>query len=373
MSPTTYEAAGVRPQGEALSSVVRHLTPTLGLPEGAEVLTPFGGYASVLRLSDDLAIALTTDGVGSKTIVSSALDRYDSIGYDCVAMNVNDVLCVGARPVALVDYIAVNRLDDVRTDDILRGLGAAAKEAGVAVPGGETAQLPEIIGSGGGPGVGEDATFDLVGACVGVLHPEEVVSGAAVEPGDALVGIASSGIHSNGLTLARKVLLGGDPGRLGERAAGLEGTLGEELLKPTRIYVRAVTALWDAGIPTPGLAHITGDGLSNLCRLRAPAGFTVEELPEPPAIFRLIQEAGGLDDAEMFSVFNMGVGFVAVVPADRAAEALSALGDAGYDAMLLGSAAGDAGTLRIHPAGLVAAPGPGGPELRPAPISAAHG
>ena len=144
-----YEQAGVRGQEEALSSVVRHLGPTLGFPGDVETLTTFGQYASVLKVSDDLAIAISTDGVGSKTIIASTLDRYDTIGYDCVAMNVNDVICVGARPFAMVDYLGVHTLDARRAEEILRGLGGAAKEAEIAIPGGELAQLPEVIGSDG--------------------------------------------------------------------------------------------------------------------------------------------------------------------------------------------------------------------------------
>ncbi|HEU4480801.1 MAG TPA: AIR synthase related protein, partial [Actinomycetota bacterium] len=202
---TDYEQAGVRGQSDALSSVVRHLAPTLGTPDGIRTLTTFGQYASVLKITDDVAIAISTDGVGSKTIVASKLDRYDTIGFDCVAMNVNDVICVGARPFAMVDYLGVNTLDPRRSDEILRGLGAAAKEAGVAIPGGELAQLPEVIGSDG-RAPGDETAFDLVGTCIGTVHPDKIVLGKDVKPGDAIVGIASSGVHSNGLTLARNVL-----------------------------------------------------------------------------------------------------------------------------------------------------------------------
>jgi phosphoribosylformylglycinamidine cyclo-ligase len=179
---------------------MRHLGPTLSFPEDAEVLTRFGGYASVLKLTDDLAIAISTDGVGSKTIIATLLDRYDTIGFDCVAMNANDIICVGARPIAMVDYLGVHSLDPRRADEILAGLGDAAKEAGIAIPGGELAQLPEVIGPG-------EKDFDLVGTCIGTVHPDRVVTGTKVEPGDVLIGIASTGIHSNGLTLARRVLL----------------------------------------------------------------------------------------------------------------------------------------------------------------------
>jgi phosphoribosylformylglycinamidine cyclo-ligase len=354
-----YEDAGVVGQGEALSSVMRHLSPTFTFPEDAEVITTFGHYASVLKITDDLAIAICTDGVGSKTMIASALGRYDTIGFDLVAMNVNDMICVGARPLAMVDYVAVHTLESRRTDELLRGLGAAAKEAGVAVPGGEIAQLPGVVGSHE-----DESAFDLVGACVGTVHPDRVILGRDVHPGDALIGIASSGIHSNGLTLARNVLL--ESGRYGlDEAIGAIGRpLGEELLQPTEIYVRAVTDLWSADIETRGLVHITGDGFANLCRLEAKVGYDIDALPEAPAIFRLIQEAGDVPDEEMFRVFNMGVGFVAVVPADQADAALDRIAASGYSATRIGVVTDEVGVVRIRPAGLIGGMVDGDSEFR---------
>ncbi len=345
-----YEDAGVRDQAQALSAVARHLGPTLSLPD-AKLLTGFGNYAAVMRLTDELAIALCTDGVGSKTIVASTMRRYDTIGYDCMAMNVNDLLCVGARPFALVDYLGVNTLDEARTEQILAGLGAAAKEAGVAIPGGEIAQLPEVVGSDG-KGPGDEAAFDLVGTAVGTVHPEALVLGRDVVAGDVLIGLASSGIHSNGLTLARRVL----------EVAGysyenyvdeLGRTLGEELLEPTEIYVRAVTALWDADIPTPGLAHITGDGFLNLCRLEADVGYEIDDPQEPHAIFSLIQDAGNISDAEMHRVFNMGTGMVAVVHPSDTEKSIDVLGRAGTKAQRIGTVSAESGVVRLAEPALV--------------------
>jgi phosphoribosylformylglycinamidine cyclo-ligase len=360
-----YEQAGVRGQDDVLSSVSRHLGPTFSLPEDAEILTSFGHYASVIKLTDDLALALTTDGVGSKTLVASALGRYDTIGFDCVAMNVNDVLCVGAQPVAMVDYLGVHTLDAARSDEILRGLGAAAKEAGVAVPGGELAQLPDMIGSDG-RGAGDPTAFDLVGACVGTVHPDRLVLGRDIRPGNALIGIRSSGIHSNGLTLARKALIeSGDYG-LGDHVSALGRTIGEQLLEPTEIYVRAVAALRAGSIEVRGMAHITGDGFLNLCRLDAPVGYSIETMPDPPPIFRLIQQAGRVPDAEMYRVFNMGIGFVVVVAEDVAARAVEHISRAGYRAMKLGSVTDAAGRVEIGPAGLVGEKVDERAEFRPA-------
>ncbi|MBA3628723.1 MAG: phosphoribosylformylglycinamidine cyclo-ligase [Actinobacteria bacterium] len=339
-----YEEAGVRGQGAAASSVLRHLGPTLGFPDGAEVITGFGHYASVLKVADEVALAISTDGVGSKTLIASALDRYDTIGFDCVAMNVNDVLCVGASPIAMVDYLGVNTLEPRRAEAVLRGLAAAASEAGIAIPGGEIAQLPEVIGPG-------EAAFDLVGTCVGVVHPDRLVLGADVQPGDAIIGIASSGIHSNGLTLARRVLLSDEGDGLGAHVDALGRSVGEELLEPTVIYAGAVRSL--QGLPVRGFAHITSDGLANLCRLEAPVGYNIETLPSPPPIFSLIQEAGAVEDAEMFRVFNMGVGFVVIVEPREVADALGRLGHAGYKAARMGAVSDAAGRVVIEPVGLV--------------------
>ena len=352
MDDEAYERVGVRGQGEALSAIVRHLGPTLSLPN-AELLTPFGGYASALKLSDELAIAISTDGVGTKTIVAAALDRYDTIGFDCVAMNANDVICIGATPIAMVDYLAVHTLDEARVEQILKGLGAAAAEAGIAVPGGEIAQLPEIIGSDGRVH-GDPTAFDFAGTCIGVVHPDRVILGHDVQEGDALIGLESSGIHSNGLTLARRVLLEEAGYEYHDNLGRLGRTIGDEMLEPTRIYVAAVKALWGAGIETHGLVHITGDGFANLCRLKADVSYVIEQLPETPNIFGLIQDAGNITDAEMYRVFNMGVGLIVVVPETAVDAALACAAKARCGAMRIGTVI-ERGprAVTIEPAGLV--------------------
>lgn len=352
MSATSYTEAGVRGQGDALGSIERHLGPTLSLPSNAQVLTRFGQYASVLKINHDIAIAISTDGVGSKTIVASTLGRYDTIGYDCVAMNVNDIICVGATPVAMVDYLGVHTLDPAITEEILRGLGGAAKEAGIAIPGGELAQLPEVIGSDG-KGEGDPTAFDLVGTCIGTCHPDKLVLGQDIEVGDAIIGIASSGIHSNGLTLARKSLLVEGRRQLADEVDELGRSVGEELLQPTEIYVRAVAGLWDEGIETRGLVHITSDGFTNLCRLDAQVGYDIDDLPEPQPIFKLIQRTGGIDDGEMYRVFNMGVGFVVITRSDQLGAALERLGQSGYRAQRIGTVDDTSGHVNLRQVGLV--------------------
>ncbi|HZJ52427.1 MAG TPA: phosphoribosylformylglycinamidine cyclo-ligase [Actinomycetota bacterium] len=347
-----YDYVGVKGQEQALGAVLRHLGPTLVNAAPYEVLTRFGHYASVLRLSESLGLAVCTDGVGSKTMIAAALDRYDTIGFDCMAMNVNDLLCVGARPVALVDYLGVNTLDDTRTAAILEGLGAAAHEAGVAVVGGELAQLPGIIGSNGSD-AGDERAFDLVGTAFGVVDPSRVVLGQDVAPGDVLIGLHSSGIHSNGLSLAHRVLLDSGAYELDERPSPLERSLGDELLEATRLYVAPIRALWDDGIHPVGLVHITGDGFLNLCRLEAAIGFVIDSLPDEPPVFSLIQESGDISDAEMFRVFNMGVGFVMVLGASEVERALEVLSTAACPASVIGSVTERSGKIEIVERGLI--------------------
>lgn len=348
--PTTYRDAGVVGQQGALAAVARHLGPTLDYPAGATVLTGFGHYAAVVQLSTDMALAITTDGVGTKTIVASMMDRYDTIGFDCVAMNANDVVCVGARPVAMVDYLGVHALDERRIEAMVAGLGAAAAQAGIAIPGGELAQLPEIIGAPAGGG--DERAFDLVGTCVGIVRPDQVILGDAVAPGDALVGITSSGIHSNGLTLARRALLDDGGLDLDHLVPELGRSLGEELLEPTAIYVRSVLDLWAHGIETHGLAHISGDGLANLLRLNAGVGYSIDALPAAPAIFELVRRTGDVALEEMFRVFNMGVGFVVAVAQADAGAAVEIIARSGHRAQPIGSVTEERGRVRIEPAGV---------------------
>jgi phosphoribosylformylglycinamidine cyclo-ligase len=237
-----------------------------------------GHYAAVLRLDDETGLALSTDGVGSKVIVAEQLGRFDTVGIDCVAMNVNDLICVGAEPIALLDYIAVEDADPEMLRQIAEGLKTGAEQAGVEIPGGELAQLPEVIRGHPSP-----SGFALVGACFGLVKLDAIVTGARIEPGDAIVGVPSSGLHSNGYTLARRALP-----RLAEPFAG--ATVGDALLEPTRIYVREVMELLRSEVDVRGLAHITGDGFLNLTRLEAPVGYRIgDPLPAQP-IFDLIAE-----------------------------------------------------------------------------------
>src|SRR5579884_2170844 len=285
-APATYAGAGVdtTAAGHALAGLLRWVAET-GSNRPGSIRLPNGYFAAVLAISPNLGLAISTDGVGTKLLVAEQLQKYDTVGIDCVAMNVNDVLCVGAEPVALVDYLAVEGADAQLLEAVGRGLHEGARQARVTIPGGELAIVPELIrGQGHGP------AFDLVGTAVGTVALDRLLDGSTIADGDVVVGLASSGIHSNGLTLARRVLVGDDPRRLAEYVPELGRTLGEELLEPTRIYVQPVLAMLRADLPLRALAHITGDGLLNLTRVAAPVSFVLDHLPEDiPAIFRLIQ------------------------------------------------------------------------------------
>ena len=346
MADGAYARSGVDTSraGGALAGLVEVLG-SIDTGKPSRAVLGSGHYANVLRLTDTLGIAISTDGVGSKVIVAESCQRYDTVGIDCVAMNVNDLVCVGAEPVALLDYLAVERADPEVCEAIARGLRAGAEQAGVEIPGGELAQLPELIRGHPSP-----RGFDLTAAAFGTVALDAIVSGAACTPGDALIGLPSSGVHSNGLTLARRALLEDGGLTLDDRPDELGGaSVADVLLEPTVIYVRAVLELLGSDVPVHGLAHITGDGLENLLRLNPEVGFTVDApLPVPP-VFGLIAERGGVAPAEMWQVFNMGCGFCAVVPADRAADAVALLGARHPGTAVIGAVTPDAGRIS-HPA-----------------------
>jgi phosphoribosylformylglycinamidine cyclo-ligase len=309
VSEDAYARAGVG-QGDADMAVAALVSALASSrpPESRQVLAS-GHYANVVRLDGRTGIALSTDGVGTKLVVAQQLGRWDRVGIDCVAMNVNDVVCVGAEPLAMVDYLAVKRADAEIAEAIGVGLARGAELAGIEIVGGELAQLGELING-----------LDLAGACFGVVALDSLVTGAAIEPGDAVIGLPSSGLHSNGYTLARSALQGipMDDERLGR-------PLGEVLLEPTEIYVKPILELLRSEVDVRGLAHITSGGLDNLLRLEAEVGYEIDDpLPIPP-IFTLIQELADVPDEEMHEVFNMGCGFCVVVAAGHEEAALDSL------------------------------------------------
>jgi phosphoribosylformylglycinamidine cyclo-ligase len=301
MVENLYAGSGVdfRKESDVVDAIKRIIKHTFVNREGklfGEVKCDLGAYANLVGFGD-YSLALTTDGVGSKVIIAQALGRYETVGIDCVAMNVNDLLCVGAEPIAMVDYIAMQNMDRNIAQEISWGLVKGAKQAGIAIIGGETASMPDTI-----KGVG-DKGFDLAGTALGVVKSDKIVTGKKIEIGDVVLGFASSGVHSNGLTLARNVL---------------PQNMWANLLTPTRIYVNEVLSILDK-FDVHGMAHITGGGFLNLHRLTN-HGFVLDALPDVPPILKKVQEIGSVSNDEMFRTFNMGVGFCVIVDKKDAAD-----------------------------------------------------
>jgi phosphoribosylformylglycinamidine cyclo-ligase len=344
-----YAAAGVDTHEAdrgvaALVGVLRGISP--GRP--SRIVPLPGHYASVLRVAPGLGIALATDSVGSKVIVAEQAGRFDTIGIDCVAMNVNDLVCVGAEPLALLDYLAVERADPALLQEIAVGLRVGAEQAGIEIPGGEVCQIPEVIRGHPSP-----YGFDLVGSAFGTVALDRIIDGRACSPGDALIGLPASGVHSNGLTLARRALLEEDGMELESTPPELGGaTVADALLEPTAIYVRAVLALLDSELAVHGLAHITGGGLLNLLRLGDQIGFEVVSPLPVPAVFELIARRGEVPAAEMWEVFNMGCGFCVIVPAGDAQGAVELLAAHHPGTGVIGRVTDVAGVVRVPALGI---------------------
>jgi phosphoribosylformylglycinamidine cyclo-ligase len=339
----SYAAAGVDTgQADAAVDALVGVLRTIELDRPSASVLPSGHYASVLRVAPNLGIAVSTDGVGSKIVVAEQADRLETVGIDCVAMNVNDLVCVGAEPIAMLDYLAVEQADPEALARIAVGLKVGAQTAGVEIPGGELAVLPELIRGHPSP-----HGFDLCGTALGTVALDAIVTGAEAQPGDAIVGLPSSGLHSNGYTLARRALLEEGGLTLDDRPALLEGrSVADALLEPTVIYVRAVLDLLRSDIAVNGLAHITGGGLRNLLRLGGERlGFAIEEPLPVPAICTLVAELGDVPTSEMWDVFNMGCGFVAIVPGARTDDAVALLATRHPGAARIGTVTGDGGRL----------------------------
>lgn len=319
----TYAEAGVDidAEGKAIAAIVEEVKKTLKFREGkeGEGISLAGHFSGLIRIGSTRALALASDGVGSKILVAEQLGRYDTVGIDLVAMNVNDIICVGAEPLAMVDYIAIETPDSGITKEIAKGLVRGAELAGITIAGGELATLPEMVRG-----------FDIAGFALGVVDIDKVITGEAIAPGDIVIGLESSGIHSNGLTLARRLLLDkyGADGVVGGIA------IGKELLRPTKIYVKEVMDLIKK-VNVKGMANITGGGLGNLSRLTK-YGFFIEALPEPQPIFRLIQREGEVAEREMYRTFNMGVGFCVIAAPEDVEEVIETCRNHGTNAWVLG-------------------------------------
>ena len=339
MSARTYKSSGVDiDAGDALVARIRSLAAATSRPE---VVAGIGGFAGAFalppgRYADPVFLA-ATDGVGTKLKVAIQAGRYDTVGIDLVAMCANDVLASGAEPLVFLDYFATARLDLPTAEAVLRGIVEGCRQAGCALIGGETAELPGLYAAG---------DFDLAGFVVGVVERARLVDGRRIAPGDAVIGLPSSGLHSNGYSLARAVFFEDAGWRLDRHVPELGCTLGEELLRPTRIYVRPVLALREA-VDLRGIAHITGGGIpGNLPRVLPPgcaAALRRDAWVRPP-VFGLLQRLGEVPETEMARTFNLGIGLALVVPAGQADAALAACARLGERATLLGEIrAGDPG------------------------------
>lgn len=339
-TPTTtglsYRDAGV--DIDAGNRLVERIKPLAARTARPEVAVGLGGFGGLFELPQGRyrhpVLVSGTDGVGTKIRLALDTNQLDGVGIDLVAMCVNDIVVLGAEPLFFLDYYATGRLDVDAAARVIAGIAQGCEQAGAALIGGETAEMP---------GMYHGADFDLAGFAVGVVEKAAIIDGRGVEPGDALIGIASSGPHSNGYSLIRRIVE-----RSGvDLATALNGRpLAEHLMAPTRIYVKPLLALI-ARVPVRALAHITGGGLlENVPRVLPPgcrARIDVRSWPRP-AIFDWLQDQGGVAPAEMYRTFNCGVGMVVCLPADRADEAVAALAEAGEQAWVIGDiAAADAG------------------------------
>lgn len=295
-----------------------------------EVLGGLGGFSGAFSLAamkgmEKPALVSGTDGVGTKLKLAFLLDKHDTVGIDCVAMCVNDIACAGGEPLFFLDYIACGRNYPEKIATIVKGVSEGCLQAGAALIGGETAEMP---------GFYPEEEYDLAGFAVGIVDEKDLVTGEKIRPGDVLIGIASSGVHSNGFSLVRKVF-DMTRGSLDTYYGELGMTLGEALLKPTKIYVKALKAVREAGILVKGCSHITGGGFYENIPRMLPDGVRAvvkKDSYEVPAIFRLLQEKGGLEEKMMYNTYNMGLGMVFAVDKEQAAAAVKAVESAGETA-----------------------------------------
>lgn len=327
----TYADAGV--DIDAGNRAVAMMKKSVHSTLRPEVLTGIGGFGGLFAL--DIAryrqpvLVSGTDGVGTKLRVAFLTDKHNTIGIDAVAMCVNDILTLGAQPLFFLDYLAVGKLKPEQVADIVSGVAEGCRQAGCALIGGETAEMPDFYGAG---------EYDIAGFAVGVVDKNKIIDGSTIMPGDVLVGLAASGLHSNGYSLARRVLLDKTGYQVHQVHPLLGCTVGEEMLRPTRIYVSAVLPLLDK-FEVKGMAHITGGGLvENLPRI-LPKGTAVQidtGTWEIPAVFKVIAQEGPVETGEMYRVFNMGIGMVLVVPIAQTEDIIAELKSRGEDARVIG-------------------------------------
>lgn len=327
----TYEDAGVSVEAgyEAVRLMKQHVAGTLN-ENVLGGLGSFGGFYSLAKetMKEPVLVA-GTDGVGTKLKYAFIMDKHDTIGIDAVAMCVNDIICQGARPLFFLDYMASSKTQPQKVADIVKGIAEGCKQSGAAIIGGETAEMPGFYN-------GDE--YDIAGFAVGIVDKEKAISGARVQVGDVLIGLPSSGIHSNGYSLVRK-LVGEDRAKLEEYNEELGCTWGEEVLRPTKIYVKEILALIEKA-DIHGIAHITGGGfIENIPRILPPsthADITLGSWPVPP-VFNLLQKLGDIPERSIYNTFNMGIGMVLAVPSSHADEILTlAKDELGIEAYRIG-------------------------------------
>jgi phosphoribosylformylglycinamidine cyclo-ligase len=341
MAQLTYKDAGV--DLGLYAQAMDKLPALMRRTHTARVIDLVGGFAGLFRLNDptatpprrfkDPVLVSGTDGAGTKVKVAASLGRFSTIGIDLVAMCVNDVLCLGAEPLFFLDYVAMDRDDPERLAELVRGVSDGCVEARMALLGGETAIMPGIYGPG---------DFDMAGFCVGVVERTKIVDGTAIRPGDKIIGLASSGFHSNGYSLIRKVVFEHSGLKADQRVEVLDRTVGDALLEPTRIYVRHVLELLATSPRKPavhGMAHITGGGVIDNVERILPEGCRAlidRGKWRPPAVYTWFEALGAVEAAEMWKTFNMGIGFVLVVAPRQAAAVTSQLAASGVEHAVIG-------------------------------------
>jgi phosphoribosylformylglycinamidine cyclo-ligase len=304
---SNYDKAGVNIKKirSTQKNIGKMIAESYSFQEIGKIVSGFGHYSGLINIGNHV-LALHTDGVGTKVLVAQQMKRFDTIGIDCIAMNVNDIICTGAEPFAFVDYIGLKKVNDELIKKIVKGLIAGAKVAKTAIVGGETAVVSEILAGN------NDDMFDLAGTAIGIVQNKKLVLGNNIKIGDIILGLKSSGLHSNGYTLARKVL---SKYQIDEIPEFLTQSVGEELLIPTKIYVQPVMELIkDRKVTVHGLAHITGGSFTKLKRLNNKVRYNLSNLFPPFGIFKQIQKDGNIDVKEMYRTFNMGIGFCIILP-----------------------------------------------------------
>jgi phosphoribosylformylglycinamidine cyclo-ligase len=321
MSPLNYKSAGV--DIDAADDFIRTIKPLVKSTARPEVLGGIGGFSGLFaprfKGMRNPVLVSSTDGVGTKLMIADFQKKYDTVGIDLVAMSVDDVVVTGAEPLFFLDYIACGRLDKAVLAEVMKGIARGCREAGCALVGGETAELPGLYAK---------EQWDLAGFCVGIVDKAKIVDGRACRKGDVVIGLASSGLHSNGYSLARRAFTEDE----------LRGEIGAEILKPTRIYTRPILEVMKS-VRIKAMAHITGGGFTDNIPRVIPDGLTVvvEEGRWPiPPVFRLIQERGGVDEHELFRTLNMGIGMVVVVAAKDADRAIALFGKMRVKAYVIG-------------------------------------